>query len=457
MRARKLSILFGAIVALSATAPGLLGMQAQKQYDRYVDQLEGAGYRLADRSYTRGWFSSDASFTAYLPLPADTDAQPPPLHFRSRIAHGPFLGAPEPFGLARVDSELRLGDIPLLVGDDRAPMRTVVGFRGNIHGILDMAPRTAALEEGAITLESGPVTGELRLSADRSTTDGHLRVPSLRLSGSEGESAVLSSLYLRVGVRRSASGLALGEWYLTVESLAGGQGAEMVRMEGLEFAARSDEQDGLVSGSADYRLGRVALAGETYGPFDFRLAVSRFAADALARIQQAAEDVAGAGEEMKAQAMGIALLANADALLAHDPAIALERLQLDTPDGRVDGKFEVRAAGLRIAEMKDAQTALRRVEGSASLRVPEKIMAAMFRQQALQQLAAQAEEDGNVDLQSLEPAAAEFATQQIASLVAQEVLVREGGHLAAAAQWRNGLLTVNGKTIPLTLPSPGKP
>lgn len=457
MRARRLTMLFGAIVALSAATPGLLGIQAQRQYDHYVDQLEGAGYRLTERSYARGWFGSDAAFTASLPVPADEDAEPVLLHFRSRIVHGPFLGAPRAFGLARVDSELHVGDVPLLVRDDRAPVRTTVGLFGETYTVIDMPARQASFEDGALQLESGALAGELRTEPGLGGATGHLTLPLVRLRGGEGEGAELTGLRLDAGTRRSASGLALGEWRLTIEALGGTQAGKALHLADLELAARSDEKDGLVSGSADYRLRQVVADGATYGPMDLRLTVSRLPAEALARVQQALDDASAAPEELQAQAAGLALLSNADALLAGDPAVALERLQVDTPDGRVEGQFELQATGLRLAQIKDAATALRRVEGKASLRVPEAILARFLHQHAMQQLVAEAGEGAELDEAALEATAAELARQQVAGLVAQELLVREGGQLATAALWRNGLLTVNGKTVPLTLPAPAKP
>lgn len=457
MRAKNLTILFGAIVALSAATPGLLGMQAQRQYDHYVDQLQRAGYQITDRNYTRGWFNADASFTAALPVPADADSTPPTLQFRSRIVHGPFLGSPRAFGLARIDSELRVGDVPLLVGAGAAPVRTVVGPFGDTHTVVDMPARQATLEDGALQIESGSLTGELRVTADGAVAEGHLALPLLRLSGNDGERVEIAGVRLGGGMRRSASGLALGEWKMTVGAIDGRQADAEFRLEGLELAARSDEQNGLVSGSADYRLQRIVADGETYGPLDVRVSASRLPAEALARIQQAMEDAGSASEEMRAQAAVLALLSNADALLAGDPVIALERLQVDTPDGRLDAQLELRAAGLRVSKMKDAAGALRHIEGKASLRVPEAVLLRFLEQHALQELADGMEEGAPADEGEIAAMAAEAARQQVASLVAQEVLVREGEQLAAAALWRNGLLTVNGKTVPVTLPVPSKP
>jgi len=148
----------------------------------------------------------------------------------------------------------------------------------------------------------------------------------------------------------------------------------------------------------------------------------------------------------------VALLANADALLAKDPSVALDQLSFDMPEGRVAASFELRTVGLRAAELRNAQAALQRLQGKAALRLPEVVLAALLRQQGRQQLAALAEEHGDAEQPSadeVEEAAGQYAAQQIETLVAQQILVRDAGALAFAAELRNGLLTVNGKSIPL--------
>ena len=116
---KKLLALFLLIVALSVAAPGFLGMQAEARYDAVVTQLQAAGYRVADRTYARGWFTSSARLQLEVPLPADraTDGTPPRVMVKTRAVHGPFLGDLErPFGLARLDSEVWLDSAPLIVG-----------------------------------------------------------------------------------------------------------------------------------------------------------------------------------------------------------------------------------------------------------------------------------------------------------------------------------------------------
>jgi uncharacterized protein YdgA (DUF945 family) len=283
-------------------------------------------------------------------------------------------------------------------------------------------------------------------------------MPSMRLQASDGAAGELRDLRLDVDLRRGPGGLPVGRWRLGMEWMSvtppAQTEAKPFAMHSFAVTGTSEERDGAMDVTADYQLGSLVAEGLTYGPFDLRLAARRLAVDALVRIQAAGEEAiaAGATAEGRSEALGVALLANADALLAKDPSVALDQLSFDMPEGRVAASFELRTVGLRAAELRNAQAALQRLQGKAALRLPEVVLAALLRQQGRQQLAALAEEHGDAEQPSaeeVEEAAGQYAAQQIETLVAQQILVRDAGALAFAAELRNGLLTVNGKSIPL--------
>jgi len=461
---KKLLLLFLLIVAASAAAPGFLGMQAERRYEALVAQLEDAGYRVTDRHYARGWFSADARLQFELPSPEQTggEAAPPVVLVKTHVVHGPFLGDPAPpFGLARLDSEVWLGEAPVVVrdGESEAPLQTRIGFLGATHAAIRVPPRQIALAEG--TVEIAAVVGEFAFGAGDGIAVGSVSMPSVRLQGSDGSGGELGGLSLDVDFRRGPAGLPVGGWRFVLQRLTvDAPEAQGFALDLLEIVVGTAERDGSIDATADYRVRSLTAEDERYGPFDMRFAITGLPPDALAQVQAAAEEAAtlAATAEERGQAVAVALLANADALLANDPAIALERFTLDTPQGRVDASLTLQAVGLRAAQLRDPQGALSRIEGRAAVRVPETLLAAMLRQQARQQLArnAQAEEDDTPApaAEAIEAAAAQHATQQIESLVTQQLLTREGETLVLAALLRNGLLTVNGKTIPLTRPAP---
>lgn len=463
---KKLLALFVLIVAASAAAPGLLATRTQERYDAAVAQLEASGYRIVDSTYARGWFTADARLQLEIPVPEGrvAGAEPPRVLVKTHAVHGPFLGDLErPFGLARLDSEIWLGSAPLVVGSGEAPVRTLVGFLGGVQTLVDVPARQLALEGGA--LEMAAVTGAFDFGSGARVAVGELSMPSLRFDASDGAAAELRDLRFELDLRRGPGGLPVGSWRLGLESMAI---TPVARGEGKPFALRaftvtgtSEERDGAMDATADYRVGSILAEGETYGPFDLRLSARRLAVDALLRIQAAGDEAvaAGATAEERAQALGVALLANADALLAKDPAIALDQLSLDVPQGRVAAAFELRTQGLRAADLRNLPAALQRLQGKATLRMPEVVLDALLRQQGRQQLIARAEKDGEAtpSAEQADKAGRDYAAQQIETLVAQQLLARDGGAVTFAAELRNGLLTVNGKSIPIAalLPRPG--
>lgn len=454
---KKLLVLFLLIVALSVAAPGLLGMQAEERYDAVVAQLRAAGYRVVDDTYARGWFRSDARLQLEVPLPEGRAAgsEPPRVLVKTRAVHGPFLGdVAQPFGLARLDSEIWLDSEPLVVGEDGAPVRTFVGFLGSATTLVEVPARQVAFAGG--TLETAAVTGEFRFGGGDRIVVGWLSLPSVRAQGPDGAIGELGGLEVRANVRRDAGGLPLGDWRFALERMAFDVPAEAkaFTLAGLEISGSSELRDGAIDFAADYRLASLTAEGQTYGPFDLRLAVRRLAVEALARIQAAGDEAAAAGAtvEERSEALGVALLANADALLAKDPSVALERLSLTLPEGQVDASLELQAVGLKVAELRTAEVVLQRVQGKAALRLPEATLDALLRQQGRHQLAALAEEHADAEQPSaeeVEEVARQYAAQQIEALVTQQILVRDGSAITLAAELRNGLLTVNGKTIPL--------
>jgi uncharacterized protein YdgA (DUF945 family) len=450
--------LFGLIVAASAATPGFVGIEAQRDYESLVAQLESAGYRLEEQSYARGWFRSEARLRVALPEPHAAGAGPalPSVVLRSQVVHGPFLGGDRlPFGLARIETEVGLDDRLLLAASPEAPVQVFFGFDGRGELLLQAPARQIELVDGQVSADFAGVNGRVRFASGRAEAQGFVAVPGLRLAAADGGLAELRGARLDLAIEPGPSGLPTGGWRMEIESLkAGGRSGDpaALSIEQLEVQGDSREQTGEVAVTADYRAAAVLVADQRYGPFDVRLRVAHLPATALVKLRDAVTEARGGPLPPEAAATA-ALLPLVDELLAADPLVALDRLQVDTPAGRIEGQFEARAVGLRFADAArlGGVGLLSKLDGSASLRVPERLLRAAFRQQALARLAGAGQ--GGEERADHEAEADRLADQQLATLLAQELAVKEGDRIATVASWRNGLLTVNGKTIPLALPA----
>ncbi|MCU0971801.1 MAG: YdgA family protein, partial [Gammaproteobacteria bacterium] len=443
----------------SAAAPGFVGIQAQRDYESLVAQIESTGYRVEEQSYARGWFRSEARLRVGLPAEAASGAMAdfPTLVLRSRVVHGPFLGAERlPLGLARIDTEIGLDDRLLFTASPEPPVQLLFGFGGAGELLLQVPARQTQLLDAQVSADFAGATGRIRFVSGRAEAQGYVAVPGLRVATADGGLTELRGARLDLAIEPGPSGLPIGVWQMALESLkAGGPDApEALLLQALAMKADSREQAGEVAVTAEYDAGVLVIDGERYGPLAIRLRFAHLPAAALVKLRDAVEDVRRSAVPQEAAA-AMALLPLVDDLLASDPLAALDRLQIDTPVGRIEGALEVRAVGLRLADAGRLGTLglLSKLDGKASFRVPERVVRGAFRQQALARLMAADQAEGKRAAQEAE--ADRFADQQLATLLAQELAVKEGDRLATVATWRNGLLTVNGKTIPLAPLAPG--
>jgi uncharacterized protein YdgA (DUF945 family) len=459
MTVKRLLWLFGVIVAASAAAPGFVGIQAQRDYESLVAQLESAGYRVGERTYARGWFRSEARLRVELPEEAASGAMAglPTLVLRSHVVHGPFLGAERlPFGLARIDTEIGLDDRMLFTASPEPPVQLLFGFGGAGELLLQVPARQTQLLDARVSADFAGATGRIRFVSGRAEAQGHVAVPGLRVATADGGLTELRGARLDLAIEPGPSGLPIGAWQMALESLNAGRrdAPEALLLQGLAIKADSRERAGEIDVTADYRFATMLMDGVRYGPLELRLRLAHLPAAALVKLQEALGEVRRAGAASEAVA-AVTLLPLVDELLASDPLVAVDSLDLDTPVGRIAGQLEARAVGLRLADAARLGTAglLAKLDGKASLQVPERLLRGAFRQQALARLVAADQAEGKRAAQEAE--ADRFADQQLATLLAQELVVKEGDRLATVATWRNGLLTVNGKTIPLVPLAPG--
>jgi len=113
-------------------------MQAEARYDAVVAQLQAAGYRVVDRTYARGWFSSSARLQLEVPLPEGRAADATPrVMIKTHARTGPSSATSSGRSASpALDSEVWLDSEPLIVGDGAAPVRTLVGFLGSAKTIV---------------------------------------------------------------------------------------------------------------------------------------------------------------------------------------------------------------------------------------------------------------------------------------------------------------------------------
>jgi uncharacterized protein YdgA (DUF945 family) len=254
----------------------------------------------------------------------------------------------------------------------------------------------------------------------------------------------------------------LGDGEITLESFAlrDSQGGVSVVGGGIAVGASSAAgEGGLVNTSFHYDVDRLQIDGANYAPSGLSINVERLSAVVLGAIHRALREHSSQQLPQAQQALAVAtvLMAQLPRLLSSNPRLSIDRLHITTPEGPIDGRMVLQPRELGVAQLADPKKLLEKLYGELQLQLPERLLRKLL---AARLAAARASDAaGAVAAPPSEGAHAGGATaaaeRQIERLLQQELLVRKGDLLAIAASLTGGLLTVNGKTIPLTATQPG--
>ncbi|MGA7983378.1 MAG: YdgA family protein [Chromatiaceae bacterium] len=445
-----------ALVALGL--PWWLGGEAERLYDRALAQLSAQGLRVLDSHYERGWFASRA--TAKLVLrprsPRTTGRQELAVRVESLIQHGPWsLKAPRMLPAAAfIESRVSFG--PKAAESPSVDLDTIVDVDGGGVTRLHVPARkpSGTQEPAQITLAQG--TGELRFSPDLASGQGWLELPAVQLTA-DGETVRVRNLRIQSSGSRGVGGFLTGTGHLTVGEVdAEGLGGNL-RASGISMAGESRPDGDLLNLHAEYRVTDLVINGARYAPSVLALSIRRLAGPALASLQQALDALSENGVEPSTAGITAAAIfaSHLPALLTADPGIALERLEISTPDGPVSGKLSVAVNGLTPQALRRRGAWLQHLVGEGELDLPEPLLVRLMtdwrRRQVLAELRKQDEQVATVPTE-YEARIAAAAAEQLAGLVRQGWVTQERGRITTGVKLADALLTINGKTLPLGVP-----
>jgi uncharacterized protein YdgA (DUF945 family) len=451
-------------IAVFAT-PGVVGFQAQERYQLILAQIEQSGFRIERSEYNRGWFQSEAKTDFLLSLPkreqTGKEGLPEDIRFtlRSDISHGP-LSPVGGLAIAHIESEILSEQEPIFPEDYPATIKTNLDLSG--EGITRIDLPSFTLPEGAErpgVMFKG-MTGELRFDAAFSRADFNLSLPQLQFSFPDTVEIGLNNLAVESHSKRGIADLMLGSGFVKLENFeardpADGKGFVISQA---DITAETSSQGENLTFNVVYKLQSVDVNGETYGPAELRILLDNLPARAVAKMQREVEEINGQQltQEQKGMAMMGVFMGLAPQILQADPKLAMERLTVKTPDGIIEGRISIQPRGLGLNELNSIPKLLHKLDAQATLAMPESFFKAMFQQQALKSIQEQialrrklGEEVEELSGEDLNTLADSLAQQRVEGFIQQGVLVREEGQLSTMADLSGGLLTVNGKTIPI--------
>ncbi len=452
MNAKQLpaTLAVAAILTTLTLGPWYLGQRAEVAYRDGLANLarQPQGPRVVAETYRRGWFSSQADLE--LATGSEDQGGEVRLSIASHIGHGPrtLADLTWPPTLARVASTLGLEHPAVQLGGVQADTR--IGWDGDTltHIALPAIDQPATAETAGVRTAAG--SAEVRLDTTTGKGTGTLDLPSLEVLG-DGDVPVLSlhGLHATNATDPWLPGLALASADLSVaEVRVVGQGGG-VEARDLGLSVRSHPDAGLLGFKLVYSAGVLRVEGADYAPSQVEISVDRLDGATLVALQQ---DIADLAERQIPEAMaGIARLAvvlrHLPALAAADPQVALDRLDITTPQGPVTGRLTLGVQGLTGDDLSGRGAWLRRLAADGELSLPRPVaLALLVAAQRRQALEAAGEAGLSPDQ---DQALGEAAAMQLEGLLKEGWVGAEGERLRTSIKLADGLLTVNGKTLPI--------
>ncbi|OOZ36007.1 YdgA family protein [Solemya velesiana gill symbiont] len=464
---KKFAVLFVLIVAALLAIPGYVGHQVEARYQVLVARLEMSGFQVAKHIYQRGWFGANAETDFVLPIPAP-DADIPDnikevgFSIHSDIVHGPLMPAGG-IGLAEINTRILVDGENVFPEDYPAKIQIRVSWNGAGETLVDLPATVIPSNENRPRIDFGGMSGQMLFNAGFSKIDTTMALPGLSVSEGEAKRMVLQGVRADSKSWLDESGLMLGGGVFEVDRF------ELVMIDDLtsivlqEIGADVDsgKQGENVSGTITCRLKSADINGDLYGPAILEMSMGNLPAEVLVNIQQGMEEIQRQKLPQQQQAFAAmsVLMSNGPRLIKSDPKFSIDRFSVKTPQGDVEGRFSVQSIGLLWKEIANMQAIVQKLEAEAELKMPESFFRFLFAQQVRNQVVQQIEmrrqmgEEVEVpephELDAMADAAAE---EQLQRLLFQEVLIRDGTMLSTQASLSSGLLSVNGKAIPLPVP-----
>lgn len=454
---RKALAATAALVAVTALAlPWVFGAQARNAYKMALTRLQDQGARVIDSSYRRGWFSSEASLSIDLAYPAGPvpGTAVVPIRIESRISHGPWsLDSPRLLpSAALVESRAQLvlpdNALPAL------PLTTRVELDGS--GLMEIRLPEVHTKTAGTELQTAQGRGELRFSDGSVDVAVFFVVPSLALSSSAGVRLELRGLHFEGAGARWMEGLATGEATLRLERAELRAQNHHLLGAGLSVTGKVVPDGELLGMELAYSAEDLSLNGAPYGPSQISLVLRRLPGGALVSLQRALRELSGSSVDQSLMAVATAaiLVEHLPPLLAADPELALDPVEITTPEGALRGHLSIASQGLtgKTLEQRGAWIEHLVGEGDLSLSRPLalRLLASRERDQ-VRKKPLHRRREAPTQLDPFEPKITEKARERLDLLVRQKWLAESNGVLTAKVRLSDALLTVNGKTFPLNL------
>ena len=421
-------VLLALVVIIS---PGLMGYLAERSVDKQLEWAADDSQEIviSASGFDRGWFSSEgehrvefantgpgAALREQLGFAATGT---PALIINTRLDHGliPVTsmnrdeGSLMP-GLGRAISHLSIEDTAGNVTPLPGVVYTQVGLTGAVSSHYVLEP--GAVEE--TSWGAADITVRTSASQDTMEFDGH--VDALRIAGGK-EQVATGDMQFSGALVETGYGFSVGDLALTIASIGITSAEQSVSFEPLRLRSHSRLSGGRVDGDMDFAVTVNSLAQPDAITWTMHGSATDIDGAAFGRLLAGFKKARGIDDPMQAYAL---IEDDLTTLFAKGFEVDVDQMNLELPQGTMQSSFNIGAR--ESAENPMLRTGLLlALEARADVSIP----AGLF-----DYLAAR-----NPGFQSA---------------AAMGFLKRNGENYELAAEYKKGLLTVNGAPMPIPMP-----
>lgn len=464
---KKLRILIVVVLLAALLLPYFLGFEIKSRYRGLLAQFEEAGYQLTSHEYDQGFYHAQARSVLSLPLPTpEGQSSVIDLKLVSDIKHGPYTLSDGWIGdLARLTTNFFVDDKPVFPENMSSEIFTTLAFSGDGKTLINLPALESPLElDNDMKMDFAGLEGQVEFNVVKGIVIATASSNGLKFYTSDQGELVIGKIHIDSDSRRGIADLMLGQGRFDVASVKIKDRLRgiNVNLDKLSVSAKTEAEDEAINMQASYAVDAVDVDGQRYGPALVEVALDSVAAEAMARIQQGITEMQQ--QQVAPEQQGIAMMgvfmSVMPTILEQNPELALRKFEIKTPQGMIRANLSLKAQNMTIADINVADQFLQKLSGDASLQIPENLLRQMMANTSRQQLqaelmrqyessAAEAPHAELPDAQQIDSMVEQQVDNQLEFMISQGFLERRGSDLVALASLKAGLLSVNGKMVPI--------
>lgn len=443
---RSLTIVVVLLALILGVGPMALGRVGQNQIERQLTYATDAypGIQIIEESNEAGWFSgfvkhrivfTDAVMASAIQdaLGQDQAGGPPALVISTRLDYGPIafssLGRKGGSLVPAMNRSITTFEVDLGNGEPiSVPGRMLwsVSFDGTNRAqfVVDPGSYSFPDEDAEFNWEGVDISIEMGRDADVFAAEGVIK--PFGLVSPEGGVSVSAIEFETEQNKTAYEGLWVGHTAYSMDLMQiADPPSNNVSIQGLTAGGRSDLEGGFINGSGNFNVADIDGLGFYDVAVDVSFLIESWDAEVLQAITRIVKEIQSSADPVAAQEQYVPEILNRGQQLANGGArLAFDKIRVELPQGDVNATIDLRFDKNGSGQTFSPEALLMALHADVTLEVPEALVGPMISGQGGNPL---------------------FG-------MALAYFERDGTHYRLAAQFENGILTVNGTPIPLPIP-----